>query len=67
MAKKIKVYFEIFGKKMVTEVEADNQDYAKAAVKNKIIFHKFEEVKEQKSPPSNPMDLFNDIFKGFGK
>jgi len=34
------IYFEIFGKKMKTIIEADNKSIAKQIVKNKIIFHK---------------------------
>ena len=37
------VYFEIFGKKMKTEVRADSFYAAQCKVKDKIIFHKTEE------------------------
>lgn len=37
------VYFEIFGKKMKTEVQADSFYAAQCKVKDKIIFHKTEE------------------------
>lgn len=37
------IYFELFGKKMKTEVEADSIYAAQAKVKDKIIFHKYDE------------------------
>lgn len=55
--KKITVYFELFGKKMKTEVFAENNTQAMNVVKNKIIFHKFEEEKIK-----NPIE---DFLKGF--
>jgi hypothetical protein len=36
------IYFEIFGKKMKTIVDAPSKSEAKKVVKNKIIFHKIE-------------------------
>jgi hypothetical protein len=36
------IYFEIFGKKMKTIIEADSKSEAKQKVKNKIIFHKID-------------------------
>jgi hypothetical protein len=38
--KEFKVYFEIFGKKMVTEVEANSAAEARQKVIDKMIFHK---------------------------
>jgi len=52
---KYKVYFEIFGKKMKTEVNAISSEAAKKAVKDKIIFHKVEEV-------DNMVDHLKDMF-----
>jgi 1-deoxy-D-xylulose 5-phosphate reductoisomerase len=43
------VYFEIYGKKMKTTVMANNEEEAKDFVKNKIVFYKIE----------NPKDEFN--------
>lgn len=37
-----KVYFEIFGKKMVTTIWADSREKAKEIVRSKIIFHKID-------------------------
>jgi hypothetical protein len=45
--KKYIVYFEIFGKKMKTEVFAMNEEQAMIAVKNKIIFHKVNSEAEE--------------------
>lgn len=39
-----KVYFELFGKKMVTTVEASNEKEAQEKVRSKIIFHKTQDV-----------------------
>ena len=39
---KYTVYFEIYGKKLKTEVNAKNEMEAKETIKNKIIFHKLE-------------------------
>lgn len=41
--KKYDVYFEIFGKKMKASVAAKSEEDAKAAIKEKIIFHKVHE------------------------
>lgn len=49
-----KVYFEIYGKKMVAKVSADNKFHAQKVVQDKIIFHKVEQS-------NDPMDEFNDI------
>jgi len=46
------IYFEIFGKKMKTIIEADSKSEAKQIVKNKIIFHKID---------SESNDVKNDI------
>jgi hypothetical protein len=38
--KNYKIYFEIYGKRLVTTVSAENQEHAKQIIVNKIIFHK---------------------------
>jgi len=40
------IYFELFGKKMKTTIDAPNKDVAKQIVKDKIIFHKIEVEKD---------------------
>jgi hypothetical protein len=36
------IFFEIFGKKMKTTVEAENIEQAKIKIKEKVVFHKVE-------------------------
>jgi len=42
--KKYKIYFEVFGKKMQTEVFASSQKHAKKIIREKIKFHKIKEI-----------------------
>jgi len=42
-----KVFFEIGGHKMAMEVNSNTDAEAKEIVKNKIIFHKIEEKKDE--------------------
>ena len=35
-----KVYFEIYGKKLMKEVQAENENQARINIMNAIIFHK---------------------------
>lgn len=57
------VYFEIFGKKMKTEVKALDPAKARQQVIDKLIFHKVE-IKENLSDiPDSIKDVFGDIFK----
>jgi hypothetical protein len=61
--KKYKVYFEIYGKKWVTTVEAKHEIHAKGKIFDKIKFHLIEE-KAPKAPPSNPFEeIFGGIFR----
>lgn len=41
------VYFEIYGKKMKVKIKANNANYAKELVRNKIIFHKVEDFADE--------------------
>lgn len=41
------VYFEFFGKRMKTDVKADSFYAAQCKVKDKIIFHKTVETKDE--------------------
>jgi 1-deoxy-D-xylulose 5-phosphate reductoisomerase len=41
------VYFEIYGKKMKTSVEANNKEHAKQIIKDKIQFHKINNTLEE--------------------
>lgn len=52
------VYFEIFGKKMKTEVKAKDPAKARQQVIDKLIFHKV----EVKDNGFDIPDIFKDIF-----
>lgn len=62
---KWKVYFEIYGKHLVTEIECSTPHQAQEVVKSKLKFIKCEEVKP---PPQKGkgdkeiMDSFKEIF-----
>jgi hypothetical protein len=56
MAKKYTVYFELYGKKMKTEVYAKDSVDAKKVIKDKIIFHKIE---------ADNSNYIKDAFDGF--
>jgi len=68
------IYFEIYGKKMKTDVEAKTphqaQEKLAEIVANKIIYHKVVEpkIKEKKEPinkaTSNFMNFFEDAING---
>ncbi len=45
---KYKIYFELFGKKMSTEIFALNEERAKDILRSKIIFHKIEDLDAKK-------------------
>lgn len=54
------LYFELYGKKMKTEVSAKSEEDAKQKVRNKIIFHKV----KIKINDDNVINMFRDIFGG---
>jgi hypothetical protein len=58
------VYFELFGKKMKTDVQADSPYAAQCKVKDKIIFHRT--IESQSQTPKNEEDVFNSIRDIFG-
>jgi hypothetical protein len=71
---KYTVYFDIFGKKLKAQIEADNKCHAKDIVRNSIEFDRIEAT-EPNSRPVYPKskatekdlaDFFNGVFKGFG-
>lgn len=55
------IYFELYGKRMKTTVEANNELDAKAMIKQKIIFHKVE--KQQEVNDKSLKDLFGKDFE----
>lgn len=58
---KYTVYFEIGGKKMKMKIEAHTKEFAKEAVRSKIIFYKIEN--EDAKLTAEFSDLFDTIFK----
>lgn len=54
------VYFEIFGKKMKTTVEARNSFEVDKIIKDKVLINKIEKVEV---PNDQFLDMFRDIFK----
>lgn len=57
---KYKVWFEIYGKKMLSIVEANDPEDAKAAVKSKIQIHKIEKIEEPRDNVAEYlMNMFN--------
>lgn len=70
--KEYKVYFEIFGKKMQTTLDAESIEDAKLELFDKIIFHKVVSVdgKPDESTSNKnlfgDMDAFNNIMNIFG-
>lgn len=61
MKQNYKVYFSIFGKKMVTAIEAESESEAREKVRDKIVFYKI--VSEQKEFMNSIPD---DFFETFG-
>ena len=53
--KSYSVFFEIYGKKMKVTVEAETENQARKQVKNDIVFHKIEIVKNE-----NPQSEYKD-------
>lgn len=53
------IYFELFGKKMKTKVEASSASQAIEVLKSKIIIHKAEPSADSYN---KIMDIFDDIF-----
>ena len=59
--KKYNIYFEIYGKKLKTTVNANDPQEAMNLVKNKIIFHKIEE--EKRTDVDDFVDTIKSVFK----
>jgi hypothetical protein len=58
--KKFEIFFEIYGKKLKTTIEANSEEKAKEIVKNKIRFDKITELK------SNDDDIVDRMMGMFG-
>lgn len=67
---KYKIYFEIYKKKMVAEIDADSEYNAKEQIMDKIIFHKIEctkfEPKEKSNLDFNNNEMFDSLKNIFG-
>lgn len=61
-----RIYFELYGKKMMTSITAKTQADAVEQLRNKIEVHKIENLTKR---PNNPFsgtpfgDVFRDVFK----
>ncbi len=62
--KEYEIYFEIFGKKMRTKLDAESIEDAKLELFNKITFHKVVSVDGKQDEPKSYNNLFdsNDSF-----
>lgn len=58
-----KVYFEIYGKKMVAEIEASSKEDAEYKLRGKIQIHKIEEAKDRRGFDFGIFDEFLNIKK----
>jgi hypothetical protein len=63
--KTYKVYFEFYGRKMCTNVDAENEAKAKEIIKDKIIFPRVQELK--KYDDDADFENFIDFFKNLTK
>ena len=61
--KNYKVYFEFYGRKMQTNVLAENEEKAKEMIKNKIVFH---EVKKANDYFNKSVDMLDDMINILG-
>ncbi len=59
------VFFEIYGKKMKSLVQANSEKEAIKTVKDKIIIHKVKEVEDNTVIMQSLKDVFGDIFGDF--
>ena len=59
MKQKFEVYFEMFGKRMKTEVLAEDEAEARYLILGKVVFHKIETAKQTGDEVvSNLRDMF---------
>lgn len=61
------IYFEMYGRKMKTTILAENEEKAKEAVLNKIIFHKVQVSKDDFNDIIDLMDGIIDNLKNIKK
>jgi hypothetical protein len=60
--KKYKIYFGLFGKKLVTTIEAKDREEAKAEILKRVTFYKIEETGED-SELDDLIQKINEFFK----
>lgn len=60
---KYKIYFELFGKRMVTTIEADSREEAELKLRAKINIHKTEPIFPDLGPFGDIPDEIKDLFK----
>lgn len=60
------VYFEIYGKKMKTEVRATNEQQAINIVKSNILIHKVERILKSSKENCGDYDLIKELQKLMG-
>ena len=60
---KYKIYFDLFGKKMLTTIEADSIAEAELKLRSKIKIHKVEPKLDGSNPFQDMADSISDIFK----
>jgi hypothetical protein len=63
--KAYKVFFEFYGRKMCTNVDAENETKAKEIIKDKIIFPRVQELKKYDADAD--FEDFIDFFKNLTK
>jgi hypothetical protein len=59
------VFFELYGKKMKIHIRADDEEEAKATIREAVIFHKIVDDPPYAPPegdPFPPLDNNNDMF-----
>lgn len=61
--KTYEIFFEIYGKKLKTTIEANSIDMAKAIIKDKI---RFDKITELKSNNNDNNDLLDQMLNMFG-
>ena len=59
------VYFELFGKKMKTDVLAESKEHAENIIRNKIVFHKTIQISDGTKQAKQAFDDLLNIFRRF--
>lgn len=59
------VFFEVFNKKLKTQILAESESDVKNIVRNKIIFHKITEVVDEDNYNGGDDEVFNNLLNIF--